>query len=86
MGFTTGFEQQHLIVRISAQTIRQHAAGRSGADDDVVIMVDGVVGFCSHCFSSVVLGAACADWVIAEFHRRDELHQRPCFRCCQHIE
>ena len=32
-----GFEHQHAVVRIGRQPIRQHAAGRARADDDVVV-------------------------------------------------
>ena len=33
-----GLEQQHTPVRIGAQAVGQHAAGRSGADDDAVVL------------------------------------------------
>jgi hypothetical protein len=32
-----GFDQQHLGARILAQPVGEHAAGRAGADDDVVV-------------------------------------------------
>jgi hypothetical protein len=32
----TGFEQQHRMLAIRAQSVGEHASGRPGADDDVV--------------------------------------------------
>ncbi len=32
-----GLDQQHANLGIRAQSIREHAAGRAGADDDVVV-------------------------------------------------
>jgi hypothetical protein len=33
-----GFEQQHTVLRIGAEPVGQHAPGRSGTDDDVVVV------------------------------------------------
>jgi hypothetical protein len=38
-----GLQQQHARIRPGRQPVRQHAAGRAGADDDIVVIaVDGV--------------------------------------------
>ena len=33
-----GFQQQHALARVGGQPVRQHAAGRARADDDVVVV------------------------------------------------
>ena len=40
-----GFEQQHAIARIGAEPVRQHAARRARADDDVIVFAFDRFGF-----------------------------------------
>ena len=49
-------EQQHARRAVLAQAIGQHAAGRTGADDDVVVACLHVSTF--RCLSPVILEAA----------------------------
>ena len=42
----TGFQHQHAAVHLRAQAVGQHAAGRTGADDDVVVLRAHVLATC----------------------------------------
>ena len=50
-----GLKQQHARIRRGRQPVRQHAAGRAGADDDVVVIaVDGVLVHAAMCAGGMV--------------------------------
>ena len=40
-----GFQQQHRGLAVSGQAIGQHAAGRTGADDNEIELLCGVTAF-----------------------------------------
>src|SRR5205814_1333942 len=42
-----GFEQQYLVHRVRRQPVGEHAAGRSGTDDDVIVF-----GFAQHRYAA----------------------------------
>ena len=52
-----GFQQQHGGLAIGGQPVGQHAAGRTGADDDEVEFLVQATAFPSDCQSGVTMPA-----------------------------